>query len=118
MAAPRRTPHQFVQLHLAADPVGPGTVGHIVIDGHGKGIGLLEHHADAAAQVGDVLAGGIDVLSPVEQGAVDLHPGDQVVHPVDGPQEGGLAAAGGPDKGGDLVLRDLDADVLEAWFSP
>ena len=23
----------------------------------------LEHHADAAAQVGDVLAGGIDVLS-------------------------------------------------------
>ena len=93
--------------------MGAGAVGHVVVDRHGKGVGLLEHHADAPAQVGDVHAGGVDLLPVEGEGTGDLHAGDQFVHPVDGPQKGGLAAAGGPDEGGDLVGFDVDGDVLQ-----
>ena len=93
--------------------MGAGTVGHVVVDGHGEGVGLLEDHTDTLAQIGDILAGGVDILSPVQQGAVDLHNGNKVVHPIETAQEGGLAAAGRTNERGDLVLRDLDVDILQ-----
>ena len=56
--------HHLVQgFSLLRTAVGAGAVGHVVVDGHGEGVGLLEHHADAPAQVGDVHAGGVDLLA-------------------------------------------------------
>ena len=50
MAAPRR---EFSTISssftLLADAVGPGAVGHVVVNAHGEGVGLLEHHADLLA---------------------------------------------------------------------
>ena len=37
---------------------------------------------------------------------------DQVVHAVEAPQHGGLAATGRPDERGDLVLADVEVDVM------
>ena len=105
--------HNVVQLALALDAVGAGTVGHVVIDGHGEGIGLLEHHADLLAQPRHVHAGVVDLDAPVLDGAGDLDTGHQVVHPIQGLEEGGLAAAGGADEGRHLLLGDVHAHVLE-----
>jgi hypothetical protein len=55
-----------------------------------------------------------------EAGAADAdvalvaHAVDQVVHAVEAAQQGGLAAAGGADEGGDLAARDLHVDVERA----
>ena len=91
----------------------PPEVGHVVIDGHGEGIGLLEHHADLLAQPRHVHAGVVDLDAPVLDGAGDLDAGHQVVHPIQGLEEGGLAAAGGADEGRHLLLGDVHAHVLE-----
>ena len=93
--------------------MGPGAVGHVVIDAHGEGIGLLEDHADLLAQPGGIHAGGIDILPAVVDLALDADAGDQVVHAVEGLEEGGLAAAGGPDEGGDLVGGDVHIHAVE-----
>ena len=63
--------------------MGAGAVGHVVVDRHGKGVGLLEHHADAPAQVGDGHAGGEDVLPVIEHLPLHAHPLHQVVHAVE-----------------------------------
>jgi hypothetical protein len=93
--------------------MGPGAVGHVVIDRHGEGVGLLEHHADAAAQIGYIPAWGVYLLPPIGQGSSDFHPRNQVVHPVNGPQKGGLSAAGGADQGGDLPFRQVDHNIFQ-----
>ena len=55
----------------------------------------------------------VDEDLPLEPGA-----GYQVVHPVEQPQEGGLAAAGGPDEGDHLILRYLHRDALQGVEGP
>ena len=59
-----------------------GAVGDVVIDAHGKGIGLLEHHADVAAQLVDIHAGSKNVLAVVFHFSGDFDIGNQVVHAV------------------------------------
>ena len=82
------------------------TVGDVLADGAGAQPGVLQHHAVAAAQgsaghVPDVVAGdgdgaAVDIIEPHEQ--------------VD---EGGLAAAGGPDDGDALAGLDVQVQVLD-----
>ncbi len=43
----------------------------------------------------------------------DAGAGDFIVHAVEAAQQGGFAAAGGADEGGDLPFREVEADVLE-----
>ena len=66
----------------ACQAVNTGTVGHVVIDRLGKGVGFLEHHADLGAQLHRVDGFVVDVM-PVEPDvaghAADV---DGVVHPV------------------------------------
>jgi len=47
-------PGQLIQLRLIADAVELGAVSNIVVDAHGEGVRLLEDHAHAAAQVGQL----------------------------------------------------------------
>ena len=93
--------------------MGPGAVGHIVVDAHGKGVGLLKHHADPLAEPGRVHAAVIDVLAPEIHLSGDLYGGYQVVHAVQRPQKGGLAAAGRANEGRDLMLRDIHIHIVE-----
>jgi hypothetical protein len=43
---------------------------------------------------------------------------DQFIHPVERPQESGLAATRGPDEGRDLSLFDLEVDILQGLKRP
>ncbi len=53
-SAPQGAFHQLIQLRLIADAVELRTVSNIVVDAHGEGVRLLEDHAHAAAQVGQL----------------------------------------------------------------
>ena len=54
--------HNLVQLPPVLDSMGTGAVGNVVVDAHGKGIGLLEHHPHPLAQQVHVHAA-VDVLA-------------------------------------------------------
>src|SRR5581483_6348720 len=91
--------------------VQPGAEGDVVVDRLREGVGLLEHHADPAADLGGVDPVAVDVMTLVLDRAP--HPGrrDEVVHAVETPQDRALAAAGRPDEGGDLVGGDVAGDA-------
>ena len=55
--------------------------------------------------------GGVDVLPFEEDLPLDAGPVDQIVHPVEKPQQRRLAAAGGTDEGGDPVFFEIQGDV-------
>ena len=92
--------------------MGSGAERHIVIDAHGKGIGLLEHHTHPLAQQVHVHIP-VNVL-PVQQhlsvNSAALH---QIVHPVQGFEQRGLSAAGRTDKGSDLMGRNLQLHIFQ-----
>ncbi len=73
----------------------------------------MKDHADVLPEVRHVLSGVVDLLAPVGERACYTGAGDEVVHAVDGPQEGGLPAAGGSDQCGDPMGRDVQADVFQ-----
>src|SRR5438552_16333 len=88
--------------------------GDVVEDAHRReGVGLLEDHADAAPQVDGVDLAIIDVLSVEEHLAGHLRAGREVVHEVEGAEEGRLAAAAGSDDRGHLVPPDGKIDAVE-----
>ena len=93
-----------------------GAVGHVVVNGHGEGIGLLEHHADLLAQPSDVQVLVKDVLPFEADVPLDMHPGDQVVHPVQGLQKGRLAAAGGAQYRYKFALTDREVYIIQYGF--
>ena len=79
---------------------------HVVADGHGRErVRLLEHHADAHAHLLGAHAPAVDVVAVEQDLAVERGAGDQLVHAVEHPQEGRLAAAGRADERGDLAAR-------------
>jgi hypothetical protein len=119
-AAPRRlrstTSSSRALLVLALDAE---TVGDVLVDGFGERVRLLEDHADALAQLDDVHARVVDV-DPVDPDLAggDARAVDQVVHAVEAAQERALAAAGGPDEGGDLPLGMLSVMSCRARAAP
>ena len=88
-------------------------VSDVVVHAHGKGVGLLKHHAHALAQ--QVHIG----IRSQHVGAVQQHlsghaaAGHQVVHAVEGFEQRALAAAGGADKRRNAVARNAQVDALE-----
>ena len=109
--SPESLLRNLVQLGPIADAMGSGAVGDVVVNAHGEGIGLLENHADLLAQAVDLRVE--DVLPLVFYFTGDFHAGNQVVHPVQGFQEGGLAAARGADQGGDGLFRNVQLNVVQ-----
>ncbi|MCY1432221.1 hypothetical protein D9M71_482120 [compost metagenome] len=107
----QRPLHGLVEHAFLVDALQAQAVDHVLVDALGERVGLLEHHADAAAQLGDVDALGVDVVTVEADLAVDAAAVDQIVHAVEGAQQGRLAATGRADEGGDAVLRDVQADV-------
>ena len=99
---------------LALFPENPRAVGDVFVNAARKRIGFLEHHADPPAEFHAVhlRAVDLDAIDP-DAAARDPGAGDEVVHPVEAAQQGGLAAAGRADEGGDLVALDVHVDVLQ-----
>ena len=81
----------------------------IVEDRFRERIGALEDHADAAAELGDVLRE--DVLAVEQDFAFEARVAHGFVHAVEGAQERGLPAAGRADQRGDFVGGDAQVDV-------
>src|SRR5262249_39766093 len=88
-------------------------VRHVVEDRHGEGVGLLEHHADAAAEVDHVHTADVDVGAVEEELALDPYAVDQIVETVHTAQQRALATAGGTDQGRDLAPGGRHADLVE-----
>ena len=107
----QRALDDLVQPGLAADAVDARPVGDVVVDRLRERVRLLEDHADAPpdGDRGDVR--GVQARPAVADVALDAGARDQVVHPVQGAQHGGLAAPGRADERGDLVLVDGQRDV-------
>src|SRR5215471_20575903 len=73
-------------------------------DTHGKWIGLLEDHADIAAYDDWIHVGGVNVLAAEVHMPFETKATYQVVHAIETPQGGTLAAARRTNKGRDLAL--------------
>jgi hypothetical protein len=86
-------------------------VGHVLVDGFGERVRLLEHHADAGAKLHRIDLGIVDVLAVHIDGAGDASDVDEIVHAVEAAQEGGLPASRGADEGGDRAVTDIDRDA-------
>ncbi len=85
----------------------------VLADGHGgEGVGLLEDHADLAADHDRVDTLAVEVLPVDDDLALDVGARDDLVHAVERTEEGRLAAARGADEGGDRPGLDGDGDVL------
>ena len=91
--------------------------GHVVEDRLRERVGLLEHHADPAAHLDSVDTAAVDVVTVVEDLALELESRDRVVHPVEASQERGFAAPGGTDHRRDQVPVDLQRRPADraAW---
>src|SRR5439155_7494651 len=91
----------------------------VVVDRHGRErVGPLEHHADHAADRGDVHVAVVDVLPVDGERAGDPRVGQDLVHAVDGPQERGLAAARRADQRGHRLRLDDHADAVDRLERP
>src|ERR1700759_3975452 len=87
-------------------------IGGVVENRFRKWIRTLENHADAAAQLRNVL--GKDVLAVEENFAFETRVTHGFVHAVEGAEQSGFAAAGRADESGDFVRGDAEADVEES----
>ncbi len=88
---------------------------HVVVDRHRRErVRLLEHHADPPAHLGRPLARVVDVVAVEQHLAGQRGAADHLVHPVEDPQEGGLAAAGRPDQRGDRCRAPWSARPARA----
>ena len=94
-------------------PVHPEPGRHVVVDGHRRERrGPLEDHPDPPAELHGVHPGRVDVLAVEQHPARDPAALDQLVHPVEGAQEGGLAAPGRADERVDPVGREAERHAL------
>jgi hypothetical protein len=106
--APERRPHQaslhdLIQLPLFGDAVDPGAIRDVVVDRLREGVRPLEHHPDPLPQVHHVHLAAVDVDAVDKCLADDLHPFDQIVHPVERTDERALPAARRTDERRHLV---------------
>ena len=92
-----------------------GAIGDVVVDAHGEGVCLLEDHANAAAQVSQLHLLRENILAPQPDISLDADIRHKVIHPVQGLQKGGFAAARGADEGRDLFFAHIQRDALEGF---
>ena len=103
--------HFIVQRPVALEPVDADSIGDVVEDRFGERIRPLEHHAHAAAQVGDIHAQHVFAIQ--RDRSFGARAANHFVDAVEGSQEGRFAAAGRSDQSGDLLFRNLDVDIVQ-----
>src|SRR5262249_823378 len=87
------------------------TEGHVAMNAHGKRVGLLEHHADVAANRDGIYIPRVDVFATIVDMAVEAKSAHQIIHAVDGAQNRAFAAARWPDERGNGALLDFEARI-------
>src|SRR5690606_37553124 len=95
----------------AAPAVDAQTEGDVFVDALREGIGFLEDHPDPAANLDRVHPGIVEIPAAEQDLAGDTGSGDQVVHSIEGPQQGALAASRGADNRGDFARMDRQVHV-------
>ena len=78
--------------------------GHVIINAGGERIGLLEHHADKAANGHRIDRRMVDVFSAEVDVALKAKAPHQIVHPVEAAQNRALAASGRANKSRDVFF--------------
>jgi len=107
--------HYLIDIPLA---VNSGTIGHVIINRHGKRIGLLEYHAYTLSEFHHIYILAIDVDIIIEDLTLDPDIGNQVVHAIEAADKCGLAAAGGADQSCNLVFGNFQAYILQSLLFP
>jgi hypothetical protein len=102
-----------VEVGAAAHAVQARPERHVLVDRLGERVGLLKHHPDAAAQVDEIDARGVDVLSVEQDLALDADLGADLGDPVDRLDQGRLATPGRADDRRDPPLRHVERDARE-----
>ena len=110
--------HDPVQSGSVLLPMDSRPIGNIVIDAHRKRIGLLEYHTHPLSQHCHIHAGRINLLAVQTDPARDLHPLYQVIHPVQGFQESGFAAARRPDQRRHRTCPNVHGDRFQCMVRP
>ena len=106
--------HQLLLVtgRLRARELEPGE--HVLRDRHRRErVRLLEHHPDLEPRLGHAQLGSVDVDAVEEHLPAQRGAGHQLVHPVQGPEEGRLPTPGRTDERGDLVGPHRERDALE-----
>src|SRR5262249_51961510 len=99
--------------HITLIAVQAQAKGHVVKDTHGKGIGLLEDHADIAAYDDGIHVGGVNVLAAEMHMPFEPKAPHQVIHAIETAQGGTLATARRANKGRDLALFNRNMAVAD-----
>src|SRR5579872_5100992 len=87
---------------------------HVVDDRHRRErVGALEHHADPLTHRGGIDARIVEILTVQEHFAFDPSAGDDLVHPVQAPQQSGFAAARWSDERRDLAGLEVHGHGLD-----
>src|SRR3712207_6692360 len=100
-------------VHVATVTVDPSPPRHVLVDGLGERVGLLEDHPDAAPDDYRVRGLGVDVLVAQHHVPFGARARDHLVHPVQTSYEGALAAPRRPDERRYPVGPDIYAHVRD-----
>ena len=103
----------LVQELFPAHPVNSGSKRDVVVNGHGKGVGLLGEESHLLPQGKDIGLWIVDVCPVDSDLPFDMDLVVEVDQTIQGLEERCLSAARGADDGGDLSVRDVDRDVVE-----
>ncbi|CAB4561079.1 unannotated protein [freshwater metagenome] len=89
---------------------------YVVSNRHrGERVGTLKHHSHLTSNFDRVGVGCVEVLAVDQNLSFDARAGDHFVHAVECAQEGGLAATGGADEGGDRLGLDGERNVGDGF---
>ena len=85
----------------------------VVINGHRERRGLLEYHAYLCAQLVKVLASVENIVAVENNGTRGGLLRVELIHAVEGAQQGGFSTAGRTDEGRDLFFGDVQMDIFK-----
>src|SRR6202022_2267661 len=110
----QRALHDFIQALALMKAIERQSGRHIVVNRHrGKLIGVLEHHADAAANLhGGSAIVDIHVANPHSAGGTRFR--HRLMHAVEAAHECGFSAARRTDHSGGVIGRNRHVDVLQS----
>src|SRR3989338_1831160 len=96
----------IIEPTVAVELPNPRAVGDVLIDGFGKGVGFLKHHANLQPDREGVDRRIIELSSFEEDVTAHAKAGNEVIDTVQTPDQGALAAAGGSDDRRDAAFRN------------